>query len=138
MIPEILRGYARTLDHLRRLVADVPDADLARQPAGVVNHPAWVIGHLTHSCQAIGEELGLAAWLPADWESRFGTGSTPVGRRGAYPSKDELLAALADGQRRVEDGLRALGEDGLARPLPDARYRAAFPTIGDAALHVLT
>jgi hypothetical protein len=111
---------------------------MARQPGGVVNHPAWVIGHLTYSCQAIGEELGLAPWLPADWASRFGIGSVPVETRATYPPKGELLAALADGQRRVEEGLVILGEERIRRPLPDERYRATFPTIGDAALRVLT
>jgi DinB superfamily len=138
MIAEILRSYALTLEYLRRLIADVPDDQLTCQPGGVANHPAWVIGHLTYSCQAIGEELGLAPWLPADWASRFGTRSVPVETRATYPPKGELLAALADGQQRVEEGLVTLGEEGIRRPLPDVRYRTTFPTIGDAALHVLT
>src|SRR3954465_416435 len=40
----------RTLDRGRLqillLVADLPDADLARQPAPGMNHPAWILGHL--------------------------------------------------------------------------------------------
>jgi DinB superfamily len=130
MIAEILRSYARTLDYLRRLVADVPEDRLTLQPAGVVNHPAWIIGHLTYSCQAIGEELGLAPWLPADWARRFGAGSVPVETRTAYPSKHDLLNALADGQQRVEDGLVILGEEGIRRRLPDLRYRATFQPSG--------
>jgi DinB superfamily len=66
MVSEVLNSYRLTLDYLRRLVADVPDADLTRQPGGVANHPAWVIGHLVFSCQALGGELGLAAWLPTE------------------------------------------------------------------------
>jgi hypothetical protein len=138
MIPEITRSYHLALDNLRRLVADVPDSRMAEQPGAVVNHPAWVIGHLVHSCQAIGGEMGLRPWLTPNWTSRFGTGSVPTGDREAYPSKTELLDALADGQKRVLDRLVELGEDGLYAPLPDERYREMFPTIGHAVLQILT
>jgi hypothetical protein len=138
MVGETLNSYRLTLDYLRRLVADVPDIDLARQPSGVANHPAWVIGHLTFSCQALGGELGLSAWLPPEWERLFGTGSMPTSDRSAFPPKPELLAALADGQARVSDRVSALGDAGMSAVLPDERYRATFPTIGHAVVHVLT
>ncbi|HUW84431.1 MAG TPA: DinB family protein [Phycisphaerae bacterium] len=138
MIDEVLNSYRLILDYLRRLVADVPDGDLARQLNGVANHPAWVIGHLTCSCQGLGGELGLAAWLPKQWESLFNTGSVPTSDRSAYPPKAELLAALADGQVRLSERLAALGDAAMSGPLPDERYRALFPTLGHAVLHILT
>ena len=138
MVEEVLNSFRLTLEYLRRLVDDVPDADFTLQPSGVVNHPAWVCGHLIYSCEAIGGELGLAPWLGADWKGRFGTGSAPSSDRSAYPSKTELLAALADAQSRVSDQLVALGEAGMAAPLPDVRHRSMFPTIGHAVVHILT
>jgi len=138
MIAEVLNSYRLTLDYLRRLVADVPAEDLTRQPGGVVNHPAWVIGHLTYSCQALGEELELPAWLPDGWAERFKTGSVPVADTSAYPSKNALLVALADAEQRLASRLAALGEAGMAVPLPDARYRHVFPTVGHAVVHILT
>lgn len=137
MIDEVLNSYRLTLDYLRRLVADVPDEDFCRQPNGVVNHPAWVIGHLTQSCQAIGGELGLAEWLPAEWAALYATGSVPTSDRSAYPSKSKLLTALADGAERVSVRVIALGDVGMSAPLPDERYRAVLPTVGHAAAHIL-
>jgi uncharacterized damage-inducible protein DinB len=121
VVVEVLNSYRLTLEYLHRLVADVPDERFTVQPHGVVNHPAWVIGHLTHSCEAIAGELGLSPWLPD-----------------AYPTKSELLAALSDAQARVSDRLVALGEMGMEAPLPDERYRAMFPTVGHAVIHILT
>jgi uncharacterized damage-inducible protein DinB len=138
MIDEIERSFSRTLDYLARSVEDVPDDLWTGQPAGAVNHPAWVVGHLVHSCQAIGGEMGIEPWLPADWGERFGTGSAPIADRKRYLSKAELLEALADGQRRITERLTAMGEAGLAEPLPDVRYREMFPTVGHAVLHLLT
>jgi hypothetical protein len=82
--------------------------------------------------------MGLNPWLTSDWVKQFGTGSTPVEGKENYPSKQELLDALSDGQRRVTDRLIALGEQGLSAPLPDEQYRPIFPTIGHAVLHILT
>ena len=138
MVDEVIRSFTRTLDFLRRMLADVPETMMTVQPCGAVNHPAWVVGHLTYSCQAIGGELGLEPWLPVNWEQQFGTGSAPVERRDAYPNKPELLAALADAERRITQRIHELGEADLVKPLPDIRCRDEFPTVGHAVLHILT
>jgi hypothetical protein len=137
MIDETLNSCRLTLDYLRRLVADVSDEDFACQPHGMANHPAWIIGHLTFSCQAIGGELGLMPWLPDDWKDRFGTGSQPTADRHVYPTKAELLAALENGRQRLSSRLNALGDAGMAAELPDERYRETFPTLGHAVVHIL-
>ncbi|MCY2954267.1 MAG: DinB family protein [Planctomycetota bacterium] len=138
MIPETLNSYALTLDHLRRLVADLDEAQVVGQCQCVVNHPAWTLGHLVYSAQAIGGEIGISPWLPADWGRRFGTGSVPVADPKAYPDKAALLRVLDDGQQRLADALTAMSESDLARPLPDVRYRDRLPSIGHAVLHILT
>jgi hypothetical protein len=138
VIAEVSHSYGVALDYLDRLVADVPDAMWARQAGGVVNHPAWVIGHLVHSAQAIGGEMGLEPWLPAEWGDRFGTGSVPTPMREDYPRSAALLEALADARRRVLGRLAEISEEGLAQPLPDERHRGTFPTVGHAVLHILT
>lgn len=137
MIDEVLASYAMTLDLVRRAVVDVPGDRAADQPPGLPNHPLWTLGHLTHSAEAIGGELGVAPWLPAGWAERYGTGSRPRADAGAYESLADLVARLDDGERRVRDGLRALGADVLAGPLPDVRHREVFPSLGHAVVHVL-
>jgi hypothetical protein len=91
VVIEVLNSFRLTLDHLRRLVADLPDELLAEQPHGVVNHPAWIIGHLTHSCEAMAGELGASSWLPDDWSRRFGAGSVPTADRSGIADPAELL-----------------------------------------------
>ncbi|MGA2061906.1 MAG: DinB family protein [Thermoguttaceae bacterium] len=138
MIAEILRSNKLVLDYLRRLVADVPDDCMTRQFAGVINHPAWVIGHIIYSCQAIGGEIGIAAWLPDDWGLKFGTGSVPLDKPDTYPDKKMLLHALDDGQHRLETALSSALESDMKKPLPDVCNREIFPTVGHAVLHILT
>src|SRR3982750_2156742 len=76
-----LHSFAYALDFLREQVADVAPAEMVAQPSGITNHPMWVIGHLTYTCQLLGGGVGLSEWLPADWAKRFGTGSVPSAGR---------------------------------------------------------
>ena len=138
MIAEILNSYDLHLTFLRRLVSDLDKFQMVCQPKNVPNHPAWTIGHLVHSWQLIGGEIGIPPWLPADWRDRFGTGSTPVADPKAYPAKDALLRALVDGKERLTAALRAMKELDLNQPLPDVRYRDRFPTLGHAVIHILS
>ncbi len=133
----VLHSYAYSLDYLREQVADLSPVQMLMQPHGMLSHPAWVIGHLTYSCQAIGGEFGLAEWLPSDWRQLYGTGSRPMAEASHYPPKDEALLYLSDGQRRVTAAVRALSDNQLDQPLPDENYRRVLPTIRHAITQVL-
>ena len=137
MLSEILTTYTLNLQHLRRLIEDLDEKQIVAHRDAAPNHPAWILGHLIHSCEAICGELGLDPWLPEDWRECFGTGSTPVADANSYPTKDFLLDMLNDAYQRLSTALAEFGEVGLARPLPDEEYRKSLPTIGHALVHIL-
>lgn len=138
MIQELLNSYALTLADVRAAVEELTEEEMVRQFPGVPNHPAWTVGHLVYSAQAIGGELGLAPWLPPSWVALFGTGSVPQPLADAYPSRAELLNALAEAEARITQTLGTLSPEALAAPLPDTRYRSVFPSVGHAAVHILS
>lgn len=138
MIIKTSRSYSMALDYLRRLVFDVPTDRMADQAHGLVNHPAWTIGHLVLSAQLIAAEMHVPNWLPITWAHRFGTGSVPIADVTYYPTKSLLLDALTDAQRRVLNRIAELGDAGMKQPLPGESMRTRFPTVGDAVLHNLT
>ena len=74
----VVHSFGYCLDYLRDQVKDVADVDMVAQPNGIVNHPAWVIGHLTHACQLLGGAIGLSPWLPRDWESVTAQAACPL------------------------------------------------------------
>lgn len=133
----VLHSFAYALDYLRELVADVGAADMVAQPNGIMNHAAWVIGHLTFSCQELGAVVGLAPWLPEDWAGRFGPGSVPIGELSAYETKEQALARLRDAQSRIADAVARLDDARLDAPFPDPSYRTVFPTVRHALTQVL-
>ncbi|MHC4406060.1 MAG: DinB family protein [Planctomycetota bacterium] len=138
MKDDVIRSFAMSLEHARHLLRGVEEGQMVLQPIEGMNHPAWIIGHLVYSFQAIGGEIGLAPWLPSDWQERFGTGTKlPTGSE-QVPGRAELSAALDDGEKRLTDRLSEMSEEDLAESLPDERLRHVFPTIGGAVMHILT
>lgn len=133
----VLHSFAYCLDFLCEQVADVAAADMVAQPNGIMNHPAWVVGHLTYSCQLLGGTIGLPEWLPHDWDKRFGTGSVPVADASLYETKKRALAVLREAQARITRAVDELDDADLDEPFPDESYREVFPTIRHALTQVL-
>src|SRR5262245_53904389 len=94
----VLHSFAYTLDYFREQIADVDATDMVAQPNGIVNHPAWVIGHLTFTCEMLGGAIGIPAWLPGNWGTRYGPGSVPVADLGSYEPRDEVFKQLGEAQ----------------------------------------
>ncbi len=138
MIAELVGCLERTRDYIRASVADLTDEEMTLQPAGMPNHPAWTVGHLVYSFQAIAAELGAASWLPDDWERLFGYGSSPTDvAASSCRSKAALLASLDNAVDRLRNTLLAVDESTLRDPLRDATSREVFATTGDAVLQVV-
>lgn len=133
----VLHSFAYCLDYLREQVEPVAAPDMVAQPDGIMNHPAWVIGHLTHTCQMLGGVIGLPPWLPGDWPGRYGTGSAPVADARVYETKDGALAILRDAQARLAEAVERLDDSSLNEPFPDESYRVVFPTVRHALTQVL-
>jgi uncharacterized damage-inducible protein DinB len=129
----MVQTFDATLAFVERSVADLSEQQMVEQPIGVPNHGAWTLGHIIVSCQGMAAELGAEPWLPDDWESLFGYGSTPSPDRSRYPTKAELLAVLADAAKRLRQTLLAADESVLSRPLPDE----TFPTMRELLLQVV-
>lgn len=136
-IKPVLHSFNYCLDFLREQVAEVAAADIVAQPNGIVNHPAWVMGHLAYVSQLLGDVIGLPQWLPDEWAERFGTGSVPVADAGLYETKDDALVILEDARSRITHAVEQLNDSRLDEPFPDESYRDVFPTISHFLTQVL-
>ncbi len=136
-IQPILHSFNYCLDYLHEQVADVADTDIAAQPNGIMNHPAWVIGHITYVSQMLGVVIGLPEWLPEEWAFRFGAGSLPVADGVLYETKHEALVILEDARSRITQAVERLDDARLDEPFPDEAYRGVFPTIHHFLTQVL-
>lgn len=142
MLRHLVFTYRFNLDRARTLVRDLSDEEMVRQPHGVVNHPAWTLGHLAQASNQLALGLGLASTFPAEWKERFRTGGIPSGAPARFPPKAELLAELAAQHERVTRALEsaepAALNAALAREHPNEGTRQRFPTVGDYAVFLIT
>ncbi|MEN0110065.1 MAG: DinB family protein [Planctomycetota bacterium] len=111
------------------LVADIAAERFAEQPIAGMNPPAWVLGHLAYALDRHATFAGGEQKL-ADWQQRFGKGSTLLPGAEDYPSKEALLAAWDGAIDRMIAAVESASDETLASantgPLPNA-----FPTVGD-------
>ena len=137
MIQHLLFVYGMNLKRAERLVDDLTDEQMVAQPSGVINHPAWTLGHLGATSDALAGMLGLPSTFPDAWREACRMGSIPSGEAADYPAKRELLAQLRAQHERVAEAVAAVDDERLQQPTPP-RLRERFPTIGDFAAALMT
>jgi len=138
MLQHVLHTYTMNLAYATRLVGDLSEDQMCTQPHRVVNHPAWSLGHLAVAADHLGKLLGLSSDLPAGWEDTFKTGGTPSPDKSLFPDRDEILRVLSQQHARIARGLSDVDPATLARPHPNEKSRAHFPTVGDFAIFLMT
>lgn len=126
--------WKRNRDYALRLVSDVSDQDMTRQPRGLadnprMNHPAWVLAHLNVYAPIAASMLrGLPFADPVD--HRYGQKSEVSPDPAEYPSRAALIEEFT---RLHDDAGEALAESTdaiLASPTPLERWRAQHPLTG--------
>ncbi len=145
-----LSNYRELREYACRLVADLSDADMVRQPDRVVpagpsspssplqamNHAAWILSHLAAYAPVVAAILRAEpAYDPLNHE--HGRNSAPVSDPAAYLPKAELIAHYC---RVYDDAAAALETCPPARllePTPIERWRPRFPIIADLPVQFL-
>lgn len=138
MLQHILFTYGFNLNVAKRLVGDLAPEQMCQQPHGVVNHPAWSLGHLASASVGVLKALGHDASLPEGWGDVFKTGGIPSGDPSAYPPKDQLLSTLESLHERATAAVKAADAATLATPHPHEGTRKYFPTVGDMVVFLMT
>ncbi len=140
MLDRERRLFTFNLGVLERLMEDVTDDELAKQPFPAMNPPRWIIGHLSMATDVCLRMLGQEMALPETWHASFGPGSVPNAEGAPIPSKAELLDALRAGHTRLLAALENVDDASLDRP-HQARFESlqkALPKTGDLLAHMMS
>ena len=138
MLDHVTYVYGFNLAAAEMLVKDVSAEQMAEQPGGVINHPAWSLGHLVMAADGLGKLLGLESNVPDGWSETFKTGGEPSGDLSDYPSKDEILEALREHHARNAEAVKNIDATRFAEPHPNEEMRKYFPTFGDMVVFLMT
>jgi uncharacterized damage-inducible protein DinB len=136
MTPILLRILSLARERTLAAALDLPDEYLALQPAGARNHPAWTLGHLLFVESRGAAALGLRPELPAGWEERFASGTTPTGDRARYPLKAELLDRLGGLRLALLGKVETLSAADLERMAPSSPVLGRCATMGDVLTYL--
>jgi hypothetical protein len=82
-------------------------------------------------------ELGAASWLPDDWETSFGYGTSPAALGSRHSSQAGLATSLIEAHEHLRVVLLGLGDSRLCEPLPGVDARALFSSTGEALLQIV-
>ncbi len=138
MLQHLVFSYTFNLQHAQTLVKDLTDEQMVQLPSGLINHPAWTLGHLASASNSLAKTLGRESTFPAEWEEKFKTGGTPSANMSDYPSKDEILSELTKQHDRVTEAVGKADPATFAKEFPDESTRKHFPTVGDFTAYLMS
>jgi len=137
-IPSILRSWSHQGAYADKLTADLTPEQVFQTPPGfvVMNHPAWVLCHLTVYAPMLG--VMLEGGTPDDpLEHRYGRKSTPVLDPSQYPAWDEIRAAYLEEHDALVPMLTDASAKVLEAPPTIERFRTRWPRLADAVVHLM-
>ena len=132
----IINQYDFNLRYARELVVDLSEEQMSCVPAkGLVNHPAFTLGHLISGSALLVEDLGGEFDMKEQWSELFlrngpGDPRLPDSDRRKFPSKEELLQELTRQHNKVKNMLENLTEDKLKESVK-WRFSEFMPTTSD-------
>jgi hypothetical protein len=137
MLSPLLHAWNLNLGYAKRLVTDLPDHQMAFQPAPHMNHAAWVLGHLACTADMLGAMIGSKPVCPPEWTSLFDWNSTPSSDASLYPTKAVLLTALEAAHTSIAAALPSIPESRWTDPTPIEEVRGFLPMLGDCFVFVM-
>jgi uncharacterized damage-inducible protein DinB len=140
----MLESYLFVLNVTRgqtlKLVADLNDDQMVKQPAPKMNHPAWVLGHLLQVEYAfLGTIHGqitpaFPEFIDETWKATYGNKSEPVADKSKYKPKHFYVEKLSEAREKIIARLKDMKPADFQAPHPDPARRERFPTVGHAVM----
>ncbi|NNG26937.1 MAG: DinB family protein [Ignavibacteriaceae bacterium] len=136
ILKTIINQYDFNLVYANKLVEDLSDDQMTTTPSsGLVNHPAFTLGHLVSGSALLAEDLGAKFEMPDNWEVLFlrkgpGDPRLPDQDRSKYPSKQLLINELKHQHNKVKDLLKSVDENKLKENIK-WRFDGYMPTLLD-------
>jgi hypothetical protein len=126
----IVYAWDNQFRYAAALLADVGDDHMVLRPGGNINHPAWIIGHVSlYHPAAVAMLDGKPFDDPKD-DDRFGfAGRGPAPDLRVYGGKQELLDRFALGHEQVAQSLLNAQPGDFQRPPSLPRWAAQYPTV---------
>lgn len=126
----IVYAWDNQFRYAAALLEDVSEEQMVLRPGGNMNHPAWIIGHVSlYHPAAVALLAGKPFDDPKDNELFGFAGRGPVEDVELYGGKRRLLDAFAAGHEQVAQALLMASPEDFQRRPSLARWAAQYPTV---------
>lgn len=135
-LTNIIRQYDFNLAYAKELVRDLDEMQMTEIPAeGLVNHPAFTLGHLISGSAMMAEDLGDTFEIPQGWKELFlrkgpGDPAMPEKDISKFPAKKDLLAELEKQHNKVKAILHTKSTEELNEAI-SWRFKSMMPSLLD-------
>jgi DinB superfamily len=129
-VESIVYGWDNQLGYALALVEGLSDAQFVLRPGGAMNHPAWILGHVSMYHGVVAQLLaGEPVDDPKD-NPLFGfAGHGPLEGISPYGSARAMIDRFAEGHEQVAQALLAAPPEAFTRPPSLPRWAARYPTV---------
>jgi len=133
----LLFSYRWSAEAYQRLTDDVPDERFAEQPIEGLNHPAWLIGHVTPYNSVI-TALLRGEMFENPWYAECGKESSPVADRAAYASKDAILQRFVSTYEEAAGTIAAAPPEAWSSSFDHPEWGKQFDVVAPAVVYLAT
>jgi len=126
----IVYAWDNQLGYALALLDDLADEQMILRPGGNMNHPAWIVGHISLYHGATTALLRGEAFDDPKDDFLFGfAGRGPLDELAAYGSKRAMVDRFAAGHEAVAQALLAAKPADFTRAPSLPRWADAYPTV---------
>jgi hypothetical protein len=129
-VESMIYAWDNQLRYALALVDDLTDEQFVLRPGGNMNHPAWILGHVSLYHPVTVQLLAGAPIDDPKGNKLFGfAGQGPVDDIAVYGSKRAVVSRFAEGHEQVAQALMAAKPQALTRPPSLERWAKMYSTV---------
>ena len=129
-VESIIYAWDNQLRYALALVADLSDEQFVFRPGGNMNHPAWILGHVSLYHPATVQLLAGKPFDDPKSDRLFGfAGIGPLEDIQEYNSKQAMVSRFEEGHEQVAQALLHATPADFQRPPSLERWAKSYPTV---------
>jgi hypothetical protein len=135
-VNQIYNNTVATIGYAKQILADVDDATMCQQPMGL-NHPAWILVHLSTAADYAANLLGGQGVCPSNWNEISDTKKPLTQNRSDYPNKELLLSTFEAAHMNAAKLFSGASAEALSQPQKLGFFETELPSVGDMATFLI-
>jgi hypothetical protein len=129
-VASLIYGFDNQLNTAQALLADLTDEHMVLRPGQAMNHPAWILGHVSLYHPIVVDLLAGRTFADAKDDRLYGfAGQGPVDDLSVYGTRDSIVQRFVDGHEQVVQALLAAKPADFQQKPSLERWAKNYPTV---------